>query len=47
MSKQWYEVIMIAEKTVRVYAESEEMAMELANDRNAPLWNAETVLVLA
>jgi hypothetical protein len=42
--KKWFDVIIIAEKTVRIYAEDEEEALEKANEKYQPLWSAETVL---
>jgi hypothetical protein len=39
--KQWYEVTMIAEKTVRIYAEDAQDAKDKANIKFNPLWNAE------
>ena len=39
--KNWYEVVMIAEKTVRIYAEDVQDAKDKANDKFDPLWNAE------
>ena len=40
--KHWYSVTMIAEKTVRVYAEDEQDAKDKADAKHQPLWNAET-----
>ena len=40
--KHWYSVLMIAEKTVRVYAEDEQDAKDKAYEKYQPLWSAET-----
>lgn len=39
--KHWYEVTIIAEKTVRIYAEDAQDAKDKADAKYQPLWNAE------
>ena len=39
--KNWYSVMIIAEKTVRIYAEDAQDAQDKANDKYQPLWSAE------
>jgi len=39
--KHWYDVTIIAEKTVRIYAEDIQDAKDKANTKYEPLWNAE------
>jgi hypothetical protein len=40
--KHWYRVTIIAEKIVRVYAEDYQDAIDKADAKYGPLWNAET-----
>ena len=40
--KHWYDVTIIAEKTVRIYAEDAQDAKDKADAKYEPLWNAET-----
>ncbi len=39
--KRWYKVIMVAEKTVRIYAEDAQDAKDKAYEKYEPLWSAE------
>jgi len=41
-NKNWYNVLIISEKTIKVYAESAEEAKEVADNKMQPLWSAET-----
>ena len=40
--KYWYDVTIIAEKRVRIYAEDAQDAKNKADAKYEPLWNAET-----
>lgn len=42
MKKHWYKVQIIAEKTVRIYAEDAEDAKWKADEKYQPLWSVET-----
>jgi hypothetical protein len=39
--KYWYSVIIVAEKTVRIYAEDSQDAKDKAYEKYEPLWSAE------
>jgi hypothetical protein len=42
--KHWYTVIIVAEKTVRIYAEDLQDAKDKAYEKHQPLWSAESAL---
>lgn len=39
--KKWFKVLIVTEKTIKVYAEDEEEAKEKAENKHGPLWTAE------
>jgi hypothetical protein len=39
--KQWFEVLIVTEKTVRIFAEDEDDAKEKASHKYEPLWTVE------
>ncbi len=39
--KHWYDVTIIAEKRIRIYAEDAQDAKDKADAKYQPLWNAE------
>ena len=40
--KKWFKVVLVREKTIRVYAEDEEDAKWKADEKYQPLWSAES-----
>ena len=39
--KNWYDVLIVQEKTIKIYAQDEEEAKEKAERKQGPLWSAE------
>ena len=39
--KKWFNVLIVTEKTVKIYAVDEEEAKEKADNKYGPLWNAQ------